>query len=581
MLDDREQRRLDAIDEFRRARRRALIEDLLAWLRGQPDDLLDFEEVRQHIGDLGWSTAGLREIPLTAIVGSVGRYHDFTRHFLPRQASDEARWAAVRAAMAEGHQLPPIEVYELGGLYFVKDGNHRVSVARELGFSHLPALITEVCTRISLDRDATLDDVIIATEYAALMAATGLDTAHPDLNLRVTAPGAHRAIGALIAQEQRRLERRQEAAVTLAEAACVWYDQVYLPGVELIRQRGLLTEFPERTETDLYVWVVRRQAALEQSLGWPVTPQVAVAELAREGRRRAGWGLNHARERLVAALVPTTMRGGPEAGVWRRDHLPAAADAAHQGLFRSILVPLAGTPESWEALEQALVVAQRDGSWLSGLHVVTSEGPAPVDPDLSEHFAERCAAAGVRGSLVYEEGSIGSQICERARWADLVVVRVVYPPPPRPLARLRSGLRDLIQRCPQPILAVPGPISPLSRALVAYDGGPRAHEALILAGYLALRGDLSLVVIAADEHNQRLGEILERAHNYLEERGIVAGYVIDRRPTGAAILAAAAEHGSNLIMMGCYGARPAFEIVLGSTLDYVLRESRLPVLICR
>jgi nucleotide-binding universal stress UspA family protein len=580
MMCDREQRRLDAIEEFRRARRRALVEDLLAWVRGEPDDLLDFEEVRRRIGDLGWASAGLREIPLAAIVGSVGRYHDFTRHFLPRHPSGETRWAGVRAAMAEGRLLPPIEVYELGGLYFVKDGNHRVSVARELGFSHLPALVTEVRARVSLDPAATLDDVIIAGEYAALIEATGLDTARPDLDLRVTAPGAHREIAQRIEQERHRLELRQGRPVSSAAAALVWYDEAYLPAVALIRARGLLSEFPERTETDLYVWVARRQAMLEASLGWPVAPHAAADDLVREQSQRPERVLARARERLVETLVPATMRVGPEPGVWRRDHLPHGAKAS-TGLFRSILVPLAGTTESWLALDQAAVLAQRDGGRLYGLHVTSPDGPEAHDEELSAHFAARCAAAGVEGRLVYEQGSIVARVCERARWADLVVVRVAYPPPPRPLARLRSGLRDLIQRCPQPILAVPGPPSPLTRALLAYDGGPRAHEALMLAAYLALRGDLSLVVVTAAQRGDDLGPTIGRAQSYLEERGIVAGYVIDRRPDGEAILAAAAEHSSNLIIMGGYGARPALEIALGSTLDYVLRESRLPVLICR
>jgi nucleotide-binding universal stress UspA family protein len=578
MTYDREQRRLDAIEEFRRARRRALVEDLLAWLRGEPDELLDFEEVRQRIGDAGWAPVGRREIPLASIVGSVGRYHDFTRHFLPRHPSGEARWANVRAAMAEGRQLPPIEVYAFGGLYFVKDGNHRVSVARELGFSHLSAFVTEVHTRVSLAPDATLDDVIIAGEYAALMEATGLDLACPDLDLRVTAPGAHRAIAERIEQERHRLVLRRNQPVSSADAALVWYDEAYLPAVELIRERGLLEEFPERTETDLYVWVARRQAELEASLGWPVAPHAAAVDLAREQSRRPERVLARARERLVEALVPATMRVGPEPGVWRREHLHDDEDT---GLFRGILVPLAATPESWQAFEQAAVLARRDGGRLYGLHVTPSDGPELLDTRLAAEFAARCAAAGVEGSLVYEEGSIVGHICERARWADLVVVQVSYPPPPRVLARLRSGLRDMIQRCPQPILAVPGPPSPLTRALVAYDGGARAHEALMLAAYLALRDDLSLVVVTAIERDDDLDKTIGRAQAYLEERGIVAGYVIDRRPSGEAILAAAAEHSSNLIFMGGYGARPAFEIALGSTLDQVLRASRLPVLICR
>lgn len=582
MTYDREQRRLDAIEEFRRARRRALVEDLLAWLRGEPDQLLDFEEVRQRIGDAGWAPVGRREIPLAAIVGSVGRYHDFTRHFLPRHPSDEARWANVRAAMAEGRQLPPIEVYAFGGLYFVKDGNHRVSVARELGFSHLSAIVTEVHTRVSLAPDATLDDVIIAGEYAALMQASGLDVARPELDLRVTAPGAHRAIAERIEQERHRLTLRQNLPLSSAEAALVWYEESYLPAVELIRERGLLQDFPERTETDLYVWVARRQAELEASLGWPVAPRAAADDLAREQSRRPERVLARARERLVEALVPATMRVGPEPGVWRREHLrDDEAAGMGAGLFRGILVPLAATPASWQAFDQAAVLARRDGGRLYGLHVTPPDGPELLDTRLANEFAARCAAAGVEGSLVYEEGSIGGHIYERARWADLVVVQVSYPPPPRVLARLRSGLRDLIQRCPQPILAVPGPPSPLTRALVAYDGGARAHEALMLAAYLALRGDLSLVVVTAAERGDDLDKTVGRAQRYLEERGIVAGYVIDRRPSGEAILSAAAEHSSNLIVMGGYGARPAFEIALGSTLDQVLRASRLPVLICR
>lgn len=148
-MSEKEQHRLDALDDFHRARRHAIVEDLLARLRGEPDTLLSFEEVRRQLGEPRADPPVLREIPLALVAGSVGRYSDFTRHFLPRHASDQARWTGVRTAMAAGH-LPPIEVYQLGGLYFVKDGNHRVSVARELGLSHLPALVSEVHARVTL-----------------------------------------------------------------------------------------------------------------------------------------------------------------------------------------------------------------------------------------------------------------------------------------------------------------------------------------------------------------------------------------------------------------------------------------------
>ncbi len=583
MIDNREQRRIAALEEFRRARRRAIIEDLLAWVTGEPDDLLNFEEVRQRIGAQGWAVRGLREIPLEKVVGSLGRYHDFTRHFLPRNQSDETRWAGVRAAFAEGRRLPPIEVYALGGLYFVKDGNHRVSVARELGMTHILAQVTELNTRVELDPDVGPDELIIAAEYAGLIEETRLDRWRPGLDLRVTAPGAYPILATHIEQQRYRMALELGRAVTSPEAAERWYDEIYQPVVELIHERGLLHDFPERTETDLYVWVARHQADLEASLGWPVDPEAAVADLAHQRSRRPERVLARARERLIETIVPTVVRTGPPPGAWRRKHLPELDEdePSPSGLFHTLLVPFSGDEASWVALNQALIVAHREGGVIHGLHVQTPE----ADPEdlllLQANFAAHCAAEGIVGRLASTTGGVAAQICDRARWADLVVVRVSHPPAPRPIARLRSGLRDLIERCPQPVLAVPGEPSPLNRGLLAYDGSPRAHEALMLAAYLALRDDLSLVVVTAAEHGDDLQLTIGRAQSYLEDRGIQAGYVIDRRPAHQAIMAAAAEHGSNLIIIGGYGSSPALEIALGGTVDHVLRASHLPVLVCR
>ncbi|MFV9505020.1 MAG: universal stress protein [Oscillochloridaceae bacterium umkhey_bin13] len=576
MTGDREQRRLDAIEEFRRARRRAIIADLLAWIRGEPDDLLDFEEVRQRIGARGWAVQGLRDIPLDAIVGSVGRYHDFTRHFLPRSAAAEARWASVCAAFSEGRRLPPIEVYAIGELYFVKDGNHRVSVARERGLSHLPALVTEVQTRIQLPPDASPEDLIIAGEYANLIEETQLDELRPGLELQVSAAGAYETIAAQIEQRRVRMVQERGTEVRSPEAAVAWYDETYVPLIAVIRERGLLRDFPGRSETDLYVWISQHQAALEADLGWELDPAEVAADLVERRSQRLERVLARARERIGTSLVPAQMRSGPPPGTWRREH---QANLDSPLLFRHILVPISGEPDCWSALEQAAILARRDGNHIAGLHVVPPEREAP--PDLPDLFAAKCAAFGIEGHLVIEHGNIVNQTCERARWADLVIIRLAHPPAPQPLARLRSGLRDLIERCPQPILAVPAAPSPLNRGLLAYDGSPRAHEALMLAAYLALRGDLSLVVITAAERGENLALTIGKAQDYLEARGIQAGYVIDRRPAREAILAAANEHGSNLIIMGGYGAQPAVEIALGSTVDHILRHSPLPMLICR
>ena len=126
---------IKALYDYKKARRGAAVQELLARLSGNPEDtqLYSYEEVRQQLQAIEKSAEHLEEIPLDAIVGSVGRYHDFTRKFLPKSSIDENRWARVMATSQGLSGLPAIEVYRIGEVYFVRDGNHRVSVARQMG----------------------------------------------------------------------------------------------------------------------------------------------------------------------------------------------------------------------------------------------------------------------------------------------------------------------------------------------------------------------------------------------------------------------------------------------------------------
>jgi hypothetical protein len=119
-----------AVADFHGARRKAALQELIARLRGEPVDLLSYEEVRQRLKARSQVEKGLQDVLLDAIIGSVGRYTDFTRGFLPRSEVDPYRWARIKAAATGLTGLPPIEVYKIGDVYFVRDGNHRVSVAR-------------------------------------------------------------------------------------------------------------------------------------------------------------------------------------------------------------------------------------------------------------------------------------------------------------------------------------------------------------------------------------------------------------------------------------------------------------------
>ena len=141
----------NAIHKFQSARRRATMERILAFLRNRSADLLCFEQVRDRLVARTSKKLGIQEIPLGAIVGSVQRCSDYTRDFMPLKDSDQRRWTRVMAAAAEALDLPPIRAYRLGDVYFVADGHHRVSVARQRGLDHITAIVTEVQTRKVLD----------------------------------------------------------------------------------------------------------------------------------------------------------------------------------------------------------------------------------------------------------------------------------------------------------------------------------------------------------------------------------------------------------------------------------------------
>ena len=150
--------------------------------------MLSYEDVRQKLRAYGSSERGLQDIPLDAIVGSVGRYNDFTRDFLPRLDVNKDRWARVMAASNKMAGLPPIDVYKIGDVYFVQDGNHRVSVARQLGSRTIQAYVTEVQTRVPMSPDTRPDDMIVKAEYAGFLERTRLDELRPEADLSVTIP---------------------------------------------------------------------------------------------------------------------------------------------------------------------------------------------------------------------------------------------------------------------------------------------------------------------------------------------------------------------------------------------------------
>jgi len=570
-----------AARDFRRARRQAAMQEIVARLTGKSTELLSYEDVCQKLKARRSGVArGLKDIPLDAIVGSVGRYADFTRSFLPRRDSDEERWARVKVKVTDLGGLPPIEVYQMGEAYFVLDGNHRVSVARQLGATHIQAYVTEVRTKVPLSPDTRPDDLILKAEYADFLEHTHLDKLRPEADLSVTAPGQYRVLEEHIEVHRYFMGLEQEREIPYEEAVGHWYGEVYEPVVQVIRERGILRDFPGRTETDLYLWVSEHRAELEQGLGWEIRPGEAADDLAAQFSPRPQRVVARVSEKLLDAVTPDELQPGPPPGAWRKEYLAARRD---DRLFANILVAVNGEETGWFALAQALEVARREGAQLHGLHVVPSETQRNSEgaQAVQAEFNRRCEAADIPGELVLEVGKVPRKICERARWNDLVVLSLSYPPAPQPIARLGSGLSTLLRRCPRPVLAVPAPSSHQGRALLAYDGSPKSDEALFVATYLSGKWNIPLIVVTVIEPGRTTSDALAQAQNYLEARGVQATFVKESGPVAEAILKTADEHQSGLIVMGGYGLGPVLEVVVGSAVDQVLRASRRPTLICR
>jgi nucleotide-binding universal stress UspA family protein len=548
-----------AMNDFTAARQRALLQEVLARLTGQSNELLSYDEVAEKLKLNVRSERGVHDIPLDAIVGSVGRYTDFTRSFLPRGTINQDRWARVKAAIDNpgGVGLPPIDVYKVGEVYFVLDGNHRVSVARQEGFSHIQAHIIEVKTDIPLTPDIRPDDLIIKAEYADFLEQTNFSALVPSVDLSVTVPGQYEKLKEHIDVHHYFMGLDLKREVSYPEAIVHWYDTVYLPIVEPLRERGLLRFFPNRTETDLYLWVSTHRAALEKELGWSVRPDAAVEDLA-------------VRESLAGESDLL------ETGSWR---LTRMMDRYTDRLFRDILVPLDGGDESWQAVEQALMVAQKESAVLHGLHIVKPK--STVDnaqvQNLQRQFGERCEAAGVEGSLTIDRGSVSDLVCQRALLTDLIVLNVAHPPSPG-LSSLASGLRSIIWKSARPILTIPGKAGPMDRALVAFDGSSKSKEALFVAAYLAECWKISLTVLTLTDNPE--SDIQNYARDYLELHEVQAEFILTSGHYET-VLSLIKERAINLIIMGGYSRSAWQEVIIGSMVNFLLREAECPILICR
>lgn len=272
-------------NDFDRARQKALFRDLFSVFNRQSNQLIPYHEVRRRVAPDAESYRGFQTVPIAQIVGSVDRFQDFDRAFLPRQRHTAGRWKNIDRAYYQDVRLPPVQLYKVGDVYFVKDGNHRVSVARERGVEFIDAEVYEGHIRVPLYASMSPMHLLLQVEYAEFLRQTDLDKLRPNHDIQPTALGRYDEIWDHILIHQEWLSERLGYPASTADAVIDWYDTIYLPIVRALRAQGVLKRFANRTSADIYLWVMAHREELELREGHEIDPTESAEDYAEAIRR--------------------------------------------------------------------------------------------------------------------------------------------------------------------------------------------------------------------------------------------------------------------------------------------------------
>jgi len=258
--------------KFQAIQNKVFWKELLSHLRSRHDELMSFDEIRSRLHLHEEHYEGVRDVPLDHIVGSVGRYKDFNSQFLPKRGNMRERWSRVYALANSMEGPPPIELYKVGDAYFVRDGNHRVSVARELGAKSIQAHVVELPTTVPLRPGMSAQELQSAEAYANFLDETGLSRAVPDHeSIELSVPSRYHELMGHIFLHQRVMERLEGHALTTEKATADWYHTIYKPAIDLIRKYDVLDlakgRKTPRTEGDLFLWLMLNLLDLRHQYG--------------------------------------------------------------------------------------------------------------------------------------------------------------------------------------------------------------------------------------------------------------------------------------------------------------------------
>jgi DNA-binding Lrp family transcriptional regulator len=209
-----------------------------------PSEVKSFKEVQKKEAAFDARDRGIRTVPLGRIVGSVGRYQDFDSRFRFKQNVPSQRLQRITEAMRQGRPLGPVKLYQIKDDYYVLDGNHRISAAKQLNHDEILAHIFEF-----IPSENTLQNILYR-ERAEFSDRTQLPY---EINLTEVSQYAY--LLEQITDHQENIQAEQGSTISFENAALDWYKTIYRPFCTIINRARLIDSFPARTIADLYAYI--------------------------------------------------------------------------------------------------------------------------------------------------------------------------------------------------------------------------------------------------------------------------------------------------------------------------------------
>lgn len=277
--------RADVENDFLRARRRQVLARLAHRLRREPDDvnlILPFDEVVAALGRRGERTLGLQTIRLDSVVGTVDSRRDFDRRFRPTSGRVRERWERLALAQRRGEPIPPIEVYRVGDMHFVRDGHHRVSIALATGRTLIDAYVTEILTAIPAKGIRRRADLLLKSYELIFRSRVPLPS-QAYAKIEVTDPWTYAELGESVEAWGFRLLQAEGRFLDRGEVARRWLADEFIPVVRMLHAADLVGQC---TDAEAYMGIARERYRLMRTHEWSDEVIEALSTQLRPGRHR-------------------------------------------------------------------------------------------------------------------------------------------------------------------------------------------------------------------------------------------------------------------------------------------------------